>query len=121
MKKYSILALLIFVLCSFAGPKAAIEWTTTEHDFGKIERNKPVTIEFTFKNPGMIPLVVTDVKSSCGCTVPDYPKEPIAPNGEGTIVVTYDAKVSGYFSKTVSVYTNTGEGVTQLFIKGEVN
>jgi len=121
MKKFIIYTVAFFALCSFYGPNAVIEWNFIEHNFGKIERHEPVTVEFTFKNPGMMPLVVTDVKSSCGCTVPEYPKEPIPPQGEGEIVVTYDAKVSGYFSKTISVYTNTAEGVTQLFIKGEVN
>lgn len=121
MKKFVALLIVVLSLSSFFGPKAAIEWNFLEHDFGKIERHKPVTIEFSFKNPGMIPLVVTDVKSSCGCTVPEYPKQPIPPNGDGKILVTYDAKVSGYFSKTVSVFTNTSDGVTQLFIKGEVN
>ncbi len=69
----------------------------------------------------MIPLVVTDVKSSCGCTVPEFPKEPINPGKEGQIVVTFDAKVSGYFSKTITVLSNTSEGISILYIKGEVN
>jgi hypothetical protein len=121
MKKYFLIALSIVALSSFSGPKAAIEWNFTEYDFGKLDRNNPASIEFVFKNPGMIPLVVTDVKSSCGCTVPDYPKEPIPPGGEGKILVTFDAKISGYFSKTVTVYTNTSDGLSLLYIKGEVN
>jgi hypothetical protein len=121
MKKILILSVVSILFFAFVGPKAAIEWSFTEYDFGSIEKNKPATIEFIFKNPGMIPLVVTDVKSSCGCTVPKYPKEPIAPQQEGKILVTYDAKVSGYFSKTVTVHTNTSEGKSLLYIKGEVN
>lgn len=121
MYKYVTFLLLAVLLSSFFGPQADIEWENTEHDFGEIKRNEPVTVEFTFKNPGMIPLVITEVKSSCGCTVPDYPKEPIMANSEGSITVTYDAKVSGYFSKTVTVYTNTSDGFTKLYIKGEVN
>ena len=121
MRRIFLLLLATMILSSFAGPKAAIEWSFTEHDFGNIERQKPATIEFTFKNPGMIPLVVTDVKTSCGCTVPEYPKEPIPPGGEGKIVVTYDAKASGYFNKTITVMTNTTDGVSLLYIKGEVN
>jgi hypothetical protein len=121
MKKVLLLSVVAFLLFSFSGPKAAIEWSFTEYDFGTLERNVPATIEFAFKNPGMIPLIITDVKSSCGCTVPEYSKEPIAPGGEGKIIVTYDAKVSGYFSKTVTVSTNTTDGVNHLYIKGEVN
>ena len=121
MRKIFLLSITAIILSSFSGPKAAIEWSFTEYNFGAIERNKPATIEFVFKNPGMIPLVVTDVKSSCGCTVPDYPKEPISPGGEGKIVVTFDAKLSGYFNKTITVNTNTADGVSRLYIKGEVN
>jgi hypothetical protein len=121
MKKLTTISIIAFIFLSFAGPKAAIEWNFTEYDFGIIAKNKPATVEFTFKNPGMIPLIITDVKSSCGCTVPEYPKEPISPGAEGRIVVTYDAKVSGYFSKTITVMTNTSEGMSKLYIKGEVN
>lgn len=121
MNRLFLLSLSIILLGSFAGPKAAIEWSFTEYDFGQIEKEKPATIEFVFKNPGMIPLVVTDVKSSCGCTVPEYPEQPIPPGGEGKIIVTYDAKVSGYFNKTITVMTNTTDGVSHLYIKGEVN
>lgn len=101
-------------------PNAAIEWEATEHDFGKVSKNEPVTYEFSFKNPSMLPLVIMNVKTSCGCTVPEYPRKPIMAGGEGTITVTYDAKVSGYFSKTVTVFTNTADKFTELYIKGEV-
>ena len=123
MKYHRILIILsvAFVFFAFAAPKAAIEWEFTEYNFGKIEKDKPVVIDFIFKNPGMIPLVVQDVKSSCGCTVPDYPKQPIPPGGSGKITVTYDAKDSGYFSKTITVITNTEQNTNLLYIKGEVN
>lgn len=121
MKRYIIICILAMSGFAFNAPNAAIEWNFTEHDFGTVEKNNPVTIDFVFKNPGMIPLVITDVKSSCGCTVPDYPKEPILSGKEGKISVTYDAKISGYFSKTVTVHTNTSEGKSLLYIKGEVN
>jgi hypothetical protein len=101
-------------------PNAIIEWQNTTVDFGKIPIENPVTAEFSFKNPGMIPLIITEVKSSCGCTVADYPKQPIAPGGQGKIIATYDAKLSGYFNKTITVYSNTEDGITELYIKGEV-
>jgi len=99
---------------------AVIEWDSITVDFGKVPLNKPITAEFSFKNKGMIPLIITDVKSSCGCTVADYPKQPIPSGGKGKISATYDAKLSGYFNKTITVYSNTDEGMTELYIKGEV-
>lgn len=116
-----IIMVLPLVLMSFhLNPKAVIEWGFTEYDFGVISRNKAVNIDFEFKNPGMIPLVITDVKTSCGCTVPEYPKEPIMPGKTGKITVTFDAKDSGYFSKTITVTTNTAEPLNYLYIKGTV-
>ncbi len=113
-----ILPLLAFF--SFSGPNAAIEWKFTDYNFGKIKKNKPVTVEFEFKNPGMIPLIIENVESSCGCTVPDYPKQPIMSGASGKITVTFDAKTTGYFSKTITVKSNTDDGVSYLYIKGEV-
>jgi hypothetical protein len=104
----------------FVNPAAMIEWKETSIDMGDIPFDKPVTVEFVFKNPGMLPLIISDVKSSCGCTVPDFPKQPIISGAEGKIKVTYDAKTEGYFSKTITVYSNTDGGLTQLFIKGVV-
>jgi hypothetical protein len=101
-------------------PSASIAWNETEMDFGRIPHNKPIMVEFRFQNPGMIPLVITDVKPSCGCTVADFPKEPIPAGGEGSIRVTFDARSTGYFSKTITVHSNTEQRITNLFIKGEV-
>lgn len=113
---------LIFFNVSFGmeNPQAVIEWKQTEIDFGKVPFNEPIEVEFTFKNPGMIPLVISEVKPSCGCTVANYPKQPIGSGGEGAIKVTFDAKTPGYFSKTISVYSNSADGVTELYIKGKV-
>ena len=99
---------------------ATIEWVEQVHDFGKIPYEKETSYEFVFKNPGMIPLIIENVESSCGCTVPEYPKAPIPPGGEGKIKVVYSAEDKGYFSKEVTVYTNTQEKVTKLQIKGIV-
>lgn len=114
------LAVVFFALTSFVGPKAVIEWEFTEHNFGTIEKDVPAKVAFKFKNPGMIPLIIEDVKPSCGCTVPVYPKAPIPGGGEGEVTVIFDAKDSGYFSKTIKVKTNTEDGFSLLYIKGEV-
>jgi hypothetical protein len=95
-------------------------WTSTSHDFGKIKVGVPVTHEFTFTNTGDVPLIITTVQASCGCTVADYTKEPIAPKGKGFIKATFNAASIGVFSKTLTVNANTEEGVVYLSIKGEV-
>jgi hypothetical protein len=98
----------------------AIEWTSKTHDFGKIPKGKPVTAEFQFKNPSLVPLIINSVKPSCGCTIADYPKEPVQPQKTGSIRVTFNAANTGYFQKSVVVATNAGEENEVLIIKGEV-
>jgi hypothetical protein len=68
----------------------------------------------------MVPLIINSVRPSCGCTVADYPKEPIAPGKSGKINVTYNAASSGSFTKSITVTTNAAEANTALIIKGEV-
>jgi hypothetical protein len=99
---------------------AAFTWTQTTFDFGKIKVSNPATHEFTFTNSGNVPLVTSSVKASCGCTVADYSKDPIAPGAKGFVKATYNAASVGQFSKTVTVNANTAEGVVVLTIKGEV-
>jgi hypothetical protein len=94
-------------------------WIVTTYDFGKIKVNKPVTHEFRFTNSGDAPLVISSVQASCGCTVTDYSKDPIAPGAEGYVKATYNAAKVGVFSKTVTVNANAAESVVQLTIKGE--
>jgi len=101
-------------------PIAGMEWTTTTIDFGKIQQGKPVSAEFEFKNPTMVPLIISSVRPTCGCTVADYPKEPVQPGESGKIAVTYNAAASGVFSKTIIVSSNASDGNTALVIKGEV-
>jgi hypothetical protein len=98
----------------------AFSWNMTVHDFGKIPLSKPVTHEFRFKNSGNAPLIISSVQASCGCTVTDYSKDPIAPGAEGFVKATYDAAKAGVFTKTVTVNANSEESVVRLMIKGEV-
>ena len=107
-------------MSAYSNPKAVIEWEVMSYDFGEIPINKPIQVDFSFSNPGMIPLIITDVQTSCGCTVADYPKQPVNSGTSGIISVTFDAKSPGYFSKTVTVYSNSQEGLTKLYIKGIV-
>jgi len=98
---------------------AAISFETTKHDFGTIAEGGDGTFEFVFKNTGKDPLVLNNVRSSCGCTVPEWPKEPILKGEKGKIKVSYNTRITGSFSKTISVYTNAGDPVV-LSIKGKV-
>ncbi len=95
-----------------------IEFEKIVHDFGVIERGGDGTYIFKFKNVGNKPLVINRVSSSCGCTVPSYPKEPIPPGGSGEIKVTYNTNILGRFSKNVTVFANAPTVV--LNIRGEV-
>jgi hypothetical protein len=99
---------------------AVFAWENTAHDFGKIKQGTPVTHEFKFTNSGKVPLVITNVQASCGCTTPDWTKEPVMPGGQGFIKATYNAASPGAFSKTVTVTANIESGFVQLTIKGEV-
>lgn len=113
-------AFMVGILTAGNNPMASIEWQATTIDFGEIRHDVPVVAEFRFKNPGMIPLLISDVKPSCGCTVADYPKQPVTGGAEGVIRVTFDAKETGYFAKTITVHSNAQGGVTRLYIKGIV-
>jgi len=99
---------------------AKFKWTETTHNFGKISQGKPVSTEFTFTNTGKTPLVISNVKGSCGCTVTKYTKEPIAPGKTGLVKATFNAAAMGAFNKSVRVTANVEGGNETLFIKGEV-
>jgi hypothetical protein len=99
---------------------AAFNWNVTTFDFGKIALNKPVTHEFKFTNSGSDALVIASVQASCGCTVAEYSKEPIAPGGQGFVKATYNAAHAGVFNKTITVNANTGGNAVVLNISGEV-
>ena len=125
MKKPFILILgiaaVLTTLCAVGLPlRAVFGWTETAHDFGTIKHNVPVDYEFKFTNKGESPLVVSSVKTPCGCTVADYSKDPIPPGSEGFVKATYKATALGKFSKTITVSSNTEEGTASLTIKGEV-
>lgn len=94
-----------------------IKFATTEHDFGNQAQGKPVTYEFEFTNTGKDPLILENVKASCGCTTPTWTKEPVMPGKKGVVSAQYNMAREGNFTKTITVTTKDGETVT-LFIKG---
>ncbi len=98
-----------------------IAFTDEEHDFGKVIQGEKVTYSFRFKNTGSGDLIIADVSSSCGCTVPRFTKEPVKPGEEGTIQVTFDSNNrKGFQSKTVTVISNTQPNSRVLKIKAMV-
>ena len=91
------------------------------HDYGTIEQGANGIYEFKFTNSGKEPLVISNCKGSCGCTVPSWPKEPIKPGGTGAIKVSYDTKRIGAFNKTVTISSNAKTSNKTITIKGVVN
>jgi hypothetical protein len=93
---------------------------TTEIDYGAINQNANGERLFSFKNTGDAPIVITQVRSSCGCTVPSYSKEPILPGETSEITVKYATNRVGVFKKTITVMSNAKEPQKTLYIKGNV-
>lgn len=125
--KHILICIIIASLASLASAKDKTEYAeatfaTTEADLGFIREEKGVVkCEFEFKNTGTSPLIIIDVKASCGCTNPDFPRQPIAPGKKGKIKVKYNpAGVSGGFRKSLIVKTNGREKRTSLYIDGSV-
>ena len=90
------------------------------HDYGVIEQNGDGTWSFEFKNLGKEPFVINRVRSTCGCTVPEWPKEPIEPGASGEITVIYNTRTTGTFLKSVIVYSTASNSPVKLQIKGKV-
>ncbi len=100
------------------GPQITFQDKTI--DYGVVAQESDPYRTFKFENTGNEPLVITNAKGSCGCTVPQYSKDPIGPGETGEIKVRYDTKRLGKFIKTVTLTTNQGEEKVVLTIKGEV-
>lgn len=99
---------------------AAIEFKELEHDFGTIVQNSEAGYVFEFTNTGKSELVINNVQTSCGCTVPEWSNEPIKKGKKGYIKVKYNTHAVGSFSKTINVYSNASNSPVTLRIKGTV-
>lgn len=125
MKKIFLTTLFLVssILIVLAQGTAEITFDKTTHNFGTFSENSPkVTCKFQFKNTGDGPLVIHQAITSCGCTVPRYPKEPLKPGESGEITVTYDGtgKFPGHFRKTITIRTNGKKEITRLYIEGDM-
>ena len=131
MKRIGLLVLTIFLsltLIHAQSKKAKVDMAfdkTTDglvaHDFGSIVYGANGRVDFTYTNQGTTPLVITDVKSSCGCTIPTWTKEPVEPGKQGVITIVYNTTLPGVFNKTVVVYSNANNSPVRIGIRGKVN
>lgn len=131
MKLRSVLLLLLvvflFASCKEKEQRAVTESKATffvddiSHVFEEeLTIEQEYSCEFTYFNTGKTPLVINDVKTSCSCITAGYPKEPLAPGQSAVISVKYKADVSGYFRRSITVYSNTERGWNLLWLKGTV-
>lgn len=125
MKRVFYLALMLLLNIGIASAQgqADIKFDKTTHNFGEFSEENPiVTCIFTFTNIGDAPLVIHQAVASCGCTVPQFTKEPILPGENGQIKVTYSGKgrYPGHFRKSVTVRSNAKKEMMRLYIEGEM-
>ena len=125
MKKLLFITMLLLggVTFSMAQKQAEIKFDKLTHNFGKFSAKSPVvSTVFTFTNVGEQPLVINQAVASCGCTVPEYTKEPVKPGETGEIKVTYNGtgKFPGHFKKSITVRTNGVVEMTRLYIEGDM-
>lgn len=100
---------------------ATMDFTDTTHNFGSIREGEKVVYDFSFKNNGKTPLIIASAVGSCGCTVPAYPTQPIAPGESGVIKVEFNsADKAGHQEKSISVSSNTARGISMLYITADV-
>jgi archaellum component FlaG (FlaF/FlaG flagellin family) len=100
--------------------QAEITFEKETHDFALVTQNNPATYTFTFKNTGKEPLIITNASASCGCTTPEWTKEPIMPGKKGFVKATYNAASLGVFNKAINVSSNAKNAQVTLYIKGDV-
>ncbi|GAK77024.1 MULTISPECIES: DUF1573 domain-containing protein [Nonlabens] len=106
---------------SVAGDFPAMTFEQVEYDFGTVDEGTVVEHEYKFKNTGSAPLIVVNAKGSCGCTVPTWSKEPIAPGEEGSMLVKFNTNGKpNNQTKTVTIKANTESGTESIRIKGFV-
>jgi hypothetical protein len=103
------------------GKYPEMTFESKKHDFGTIEADSKVNYSFTFKNTGEADLIITRAMGSCGCTIPEYPKEPIKVGETGKIDVSFNsANKHGNQKKSVTIYTNTKAGAESLYITASI-
>ena len=133
MKKFLATFSLVALLVAFASAQTAtiatdkaisgpvMTFEKIDMDYGTIAQGSDPLRKFKFKNTGTEPLVIKNARGSCGCTVPNYKKEPVMPGETSEVEVRYDTQRTGPFTKTVTIETNEGDQPRVLTIHGTVN
>jgi hypothetical protein len=127
MKKIGLLFLLVFAISLAGKAQTATNETApvmsfekTVHDYGTIKKGSEGSYDFVFTNTGKEPLILSKPRSNCGCTVPDWPQEPIMPGQSNKIKVTYNTALVGPINKQVTIISNASNSPIVLQIKGAV-
>lgn len=127
MKRSILLISILFLFAGFATAQqnsdakyAKIKFEKKTHKYGKIPQNSDGSCSFEFKNVGDAPLVLTAVRSSCGCTVAKWPRDPVMPGKTDKIKVNYDTRRRGVINKQITVRSNAKNGTVVLKIRGQV-
>lgn len=115
------IVLLIGLLSLAFSSVAVVQWhTDTEHDFGDIPQGQAATHYFEFTNISADTMLIDNVRTTCGCTAPDWTYDPILPDSSSTIKVVFDAKKEGYFYKKITVFFSNQRKAEKLYIGGYV-
>ena len=117
----SLTSILILFLLSFSINAQEFKFESETIDYGKIDKGSDGERIFTFTNVGDQPIIIKNIQSSCGCTVPKKPEKPVVPGEKGEIKVSYDTKRVGGFSKSITIFSNATEAAKVIRIKGIVN
>ena len=117
----SLTSILILFLLSFSINAQEFKFESETIDYGKIDKGSDGERIFTFTNVGDQPIIIKNIQSSCGCTVPKKPEKPVMPGEKGEIKVSYDTKRVGGFSKSITIFSNATEAAKVIRIKGIVN
>ena len=100
--------------------QAEMTFEYTEHNFGTMKQGSDVSFDFVYKNTGKAPLIITNVKKSCGCTTPEWSKEPLKKRKTNVIKVIYDSKRIAHFNKTITVYSTAKNSPIVISIEGNI-
>lgn len=100
--------------------QAHILFKEGSHDFGNIIFGEPAKFDFEFKNIGFDTLIISEVQSTCGCTIPKWSSDPVLPGEKGIVEVSYDTRRSGFFEKGITVFSNADNYALLLVIRGNV-
>lgn len=112
----------LFGINSLLLAQGVLKFETDKHDFGSIDEGIQAVQEFVFTNVGNAPVVLSDVRASCGCTTPSWTKEPVAPGAKGSIKASYNSEGRpGSFTKSITITSNATEPSKVLYIKGIVD